>query len=147
GIRIPMIAQWPGKIKPGTKTELLSAHIDVLPTLCELVGTEPEGNIDGISFLPTLLGEENSKKHEFLYWEFPASGGQQAVRMGKWKGLRKNIFKDDLHIQLYNLEEDIQEQNDVSAQHPEIVQKIETIFTQEHTPPEIERFKIKQLGD
>ncbi|MCA1760620.1 MAG: sulfatase-like hydrolase/transferase, partial [Bacteroidales bacterium] len=147
GIRIPMIAQWPGKIKPGTKTELLSAHIDVLPTLCEIVGTEPEGNIDGISFLPTLLGEENPKKHEFLYWEFPASGGQQAVRMGKWKGLRKNIFKDDLHIQLYNLEEDIQEQNDVSAQHPEIVQKIETIFTHEHTPPEIERFKIKQLGD
>ncbi len=147
GIRIPMIAQWPGRIEPGTETDLLSAHYDVLPTLCELVGTEPEGNIDGISFLPTLLGEENQKEHEFLYWEFPASGGQQAVRLGKWKGLRKNIFKDDLNIRLYNLEEDIQEQNDVSAQHPEIIQKIETILAQEHTPAEIERFKIKQLGD
>jgi arylsulfatase len=67
--------------------------------------------------------------------------------MGKWKGLRKNIFKDDLHIHLYNLEEDIQEQTDVSARHPEIVQKIESIFAQEHTPAENERFKIKQLGD
>ncbi len=147
GIRIPMIAQWPGKIEPGTETELISAHYDVLPTLCELVGTEPEGKIDGISFLPTLLGEENQEKHEFLYWEFPASGGQQALRMGKWKGLRKNIFKDDLHIQLFDLEEDVQEQNDVSAQYSEIVQKIESIFLQEHTPAEIERFKIKQLGD
>lgn len=147
GIRIPMIAQWPGKTEPGSETDLLSAHYDVLPTLCEIVGIEPAGDIDGISFLPTLLGEGNQKEHEFLYWEFPASGGQQAVRMGKWKGLRKNIFKDDLHIQLFNLEEDIQEQNDVSAQHPEIVQKIESIFAQQHTPPEIERFKIKQLGD
>jgi arylsulfatase A-like enzyme len=147
GIHVPMIAQWPGKIEPGTETDLLSAHYDVLPTLCEIIGTEPEGNIDGISFLPTLLGEGDQKEHEFLYWEFPASGGQQAVRMGKWKGLRKNIFKDDLHIQLFNLKEDIQEQNDVSAQHPEIVQKLESIFKKEHTPAEIERFKIKQLGD
>jgi arylsulfatase len=105
------------------------------------------GNIDGISFLPTLFGEGNQKQHEFLYWEFPASGGQQAVRMGKWKGLRKNIFKDDLHIQLFNLEEDIQEQHDISAQHPEIVQKIEVILEQEHSPAENARFKIKQLGD
>ena len=93
------------------------------------------------------MGEEKQKEHEFLYWEFPASGGQQAVRMGKWKGIRRNIFKDSLQIQLYNLELDIQEQNDVSSQHPEIVQKIETIFAQEHIPAEIERFKIKQLGD
>jgi arylsulfatase A-like enzyme len=72
GIRIPMVAQWTGKIEPGTKTDLLSVHIDVLPTLCELVGTEPEGNIDGISFLPTLLGGGNQKQHAFFYWEFPA---------------------------------------------------------------------------
>jgi len=67
--------------------------------------------------------------------------------MGKWKGIRKNIFKDSLGVQLYNLEEDIQELNDVSARHPEIVRKVEDIFRQEHTPAEIERFKIKQLGD
>ncbi len=147
GIRVPMIAQWPGKIKPGTETDLLSAQYDVLPTLCEITGVKPEGDIDGISFLPTLLGKNNQKKHEYLYWEFPASGGQQAVRLGNWKGIRKNIFKDSLKVHLYNLEEDIREQYDVSAQHPEIVQKIETIFEKEHLPAEFERFKIKQLGD
>jgi len=147
GIRVPMIAQWPWKIEPGTKTDLISVFYDVLPTICDLVGIEPEGNIDGISFLPTLMGEENQQKHEFIYWEFPASGGQQAVRMGKWKGIRKNIFKDSLRVQLYNLEKDIQELNDISAQNPEIVKKIESIFKKEHTPSEIERFTIKQLGD
>ena len=67
--------------------------------------------------------------------------------MGKWKGIRKNIFRDSLRVRLYDLEEDIQELNDVSDLHPEIVQKMEAIFVQEHTPAELERFKIKQLGD
>lgn len=147
GIRVPMIAHWPKKIKKGSETELLSAQYDVLPTLCEITGTTPPPDIDGISFLPTLLEQENQKKHEFLYWEFPAYGGQQAVRMGKWKGIRRNIFKDSLQVHLYNLEEDIQELNDVSDQHPEIVKKIEDIFKNEHIPSDNENFKMVQLGD
>lgn len=147
GIRVPMIAQWPGKIKSGTKTDLISAFYDVLPTMCEITGIEVPTDIDGNSFLPTLLNNENQIEHDYLYWEFPESGGQQAVRMGKWKGIRKNIRKDSMQIQLYNLENDIQELNDISKQFPEIVNKIETIFKKEHTPAEIERFKIKQLGD
>jgi arylsulfatase A-like enzyme len=147
GIREPMIAQWPGKIGPGSETDLISAHYDVLPTLCDLVGIEPSGPIDGISFLPTLLGEGGQEKHKFLYWEFPAYGGQQAVRMGKWKGIRRNIFKDSLRVQLYNLEEDMQELKDVSSQHPEIVREIETILEREHTPAENESFRMEQLGD
>ena len=147
GIRVPMIAHWPGKIQAGTETGHISAFCDVLPTLCEIAGIEAPDPIDGISFLPVLLGEGSQDEHEFLYWEFPASGGQQAVRMGKWKGIRKNIFKDSLRVQLYNLEEDIQEQKDVSAQHPGVVRRMEEIFRQEHTPAEIERFRIPQLGD
>lgn len=147
GIRVPMIAQWPGKIAPGTETDLISAHYDVLPTLCDVTDVAVPPHTDGISFLPTLTGKVYQEKHEFLYWEFPAYGGQQAVRMGKWKGIRQNIFKDSLSVQLYNLEDDIQESNDVSAQHPEIVQRIEKIFVQEHSTPEIDRFKMKQLGD
>lgn len=147
GIRVPMIVQWPGKIQPESKTEHISAFYDVLPTLCEISGAKTPEDIDGISFLPTLLGKSRQEKHAFLYWEFPAYGGQQAVRMGKWKGIRKNIFKDSLQIQLYNLEEDIQELNDVSVQHPEIVNQIKEIFDREHVPAELERFKIKQLGD
>lgn len=147
GIQVPMIAHWPGIINPGTETDHISAFYDVLPTLCEIAGTEPPEPVDGISFLPTLLAKGHQKEHEFLYWEFPASGGQQAVRMGSWKGIRKNIFKDSLRVQLYNLKEDIQEVNDVSALHPEIVRKIEAVFEQEHVPAENERFKIRQLGD
>lgn len=147
GIRVPMIAHWPGKIAAGSQTDLMSAHYDVLPTLCDLVEMEAPPDTDGISFLPTLTGEGLQEEHQYLYWEFPSYGGQQALRMGKWKGMRQNIFHDSLRIQLYNLENDIQESNDVSSQHPEIVQRIEKLFAQEHSRPEIDRFKIKQLGD
>ncbi|NQU87524.1 MAG: arylsulfatase [Mariniphaga sp.] len=145
GIRVPMIAHWPGKIEPATESNLISAFYDVLPTLCELVNSEPPNNIDGISFLPTLLGKDNQKEHKFLYWEFPESGGQQAVRMGKWKGIRKNILKDSMQVQLYNLEDDIKEQINIAHKYPEIVKPIEGIFKKEHTPAEIERFNMPQL--
>ncbi len=147
GIRVPMIAHWPGKIKSGTSSDHLSAFYDVLPTLCEIAEIEPIESTDGISFLPTLLGKDTQPKHEYLYWEFPESGGQQAVRMGNWKGIRKNIKQDSLRLQLYNLEKDIQEKSDVSAQNPEIVKTIEAIFKKEHKTAEIERFNMKQLGD
>ncbi len=147
GIRVPMIASWPGKIQPGTKSDLISAQYDVMPTLCDIAGTVPAGPIDGISFFPTLSGKGEQKKHEYLYWEFPAYGGQQAVRMGNWKGLRNNIFKGDLHVKLFNIEEDSLELNDVSVNHPEIIKKIETIFDREHIPSEIKSFKFVQLED
>jgi arylsulfatase A-like enzyme len=147
GIRVPMIAHWPGKVKPGTETDHISAAYDVMATVCEVVEIQPVENTDGISFLPTLLGKKGQTEHEFLYWEFPSYQGQQAVRLGKWKGIRENIFRDSLRVKLYDLEEDIQELNDVSAQNPEVVKKIELIMKQEHTPAEVERFRIKQLGD
>ncbi|GAB1453612.1 arylsulfatase [Draconibacterium sp.] len=145
GIHVPMIAQWPGKIAPGTETDLISAFYDVLPTFCEITGVHVPNDIDGKSFLPTLLGKEKQEKHDFLYWEFPETGGQQAVRMGKWKGIRKDIKKDSLRVQLFNLEVDIQELNDVSAQNPEIVKEIETIFKNEHEMAEMEKFRIRAL--
>ncbi len=147
GIRVPMIASWPNKIKPGSTSNHISAFWDVLPTLGELVKTKVPKDIDGLSFLPTLIGEKQQKEHEFLYWEFPSYQGQQAVRMGDWKGIRKNIFKGNMKIELYNLKEDITESNDVADQFPEIVAQIETIMKNEHTPAEIDKFKIKELGD
>jgi len=142
-----MIAQWPGKIPESSQSDHISAFYDVLPTLCDVAGIEKPADTDGISFLPTMLQDEVQEEHHFLYWEFPSYGGQQAVRMGKWKGIRENIFKDSLQVQLFNLEKDLREQNDVSDEHPEIVRQIEEIFERQHTTPEIERFKIKQLGD
>jgi len=147
GLRVPMIAQWPAKIEKEKETGLISAFYDLLPTLCEIVKTDIPENIDGISFLPTLFNKGKQNLHDYLYWEFPESGGQQAIRMGKWKGIRKGIHKDSLNIQLYNLKEDVQEMDDVAKMHPEIVKTMEEIFKKEHTTAEIERFRIKQLGD
>ena len=118
-----------------------------MPTLGELVESEVPEDIDGISFLPTLLEKDSQTEHEFLYWEFPSYQGQQAVRMGDWKGVRKNIFKGNMTVELYNLKLDPTESYDVAAENPEIVSKIEAIMKQEHEPAELDRFKIKELGD
>ena len=142
-----MIASWPGQIKPGSKTDHISAFWDVLPTFGDLLQVEVPKNIDGKSFLPTLLNKGKQKKHDFLYWEFPSYGGQQAVRMGDWKGIRKNIFKGNMTVELYDLKNDPTESNDLASENQETVAKIEAIMKNEHTPAEIDKFKIKELGD
>lgn len=147
GIREPMIAVWPGKIQPGSKSDFLGAFYDVLPTFCQASGAPIPDDIDGVSFLPTLLGKPQKKQHKFLYWEFPSYGGQQAVRMGKWKGIRQNILKGNLKIELYDLDNDIREEHDVAADHPQIVAKIEQIMKEQHVPAKLKRFKMKALGD
>ncbi len=146
GIRVPLIVSWPNHIEPGSKSNHISAFYDLMPTLCDIASTSAPEAIDGISFKSTLLNKKQ-KKHDFLYWEFPAYQGQQAVRMGKWKGIRKNIFKGNMKIELYNLGTDLEELNDVSNEFPEIVKKIRNVMLDEHEPATIERFKFKQLGD
>ena len=146
GIRIPLIASWPNHIKPNTKSNHISAFYDLMPTICDIAGIESPDSIDGISFKSTLL-DQKQKQHDFLYWEFPSYNGQQAVRLGNWKGIRKNIFDGNLEIELYNLEIDLKEQVDVSSQYPKIVKKIKTIMQQEHEPASNNKFKFKQLGD
>lgn len=134
GIRVPMIVRWDGHVQPGSESNLSSAFWDVMPTLAKIAGEPIPKKTDGISFLPTLEGKENQKKHDFLYWEFPARGGEQAVRMGKWKGVRLNVDRGfDQPIELYDLSVDIGETNNVAAQHPEIVAQISEIMRQEHT--------------
>ena len=147
GIRVPMIASWPGHIEPNSKSDHLSAFYDVLPTMCEIIGLPIPDQTDGISLLPTLLNNSQKKKHEYLYWEFPAYNGQQAVRLGKWKGIRKDIFDGNLEVELYDLNNDIQEQNNLATQYPEVVEKIEVIMKQEHIPSSLDKFKFSQLGD
>lgn len=120
GIRIPMIAHWKGKIAEGSQSDHVSAFWDVMPTLSEIAGTEVPQEIDGKSFLPSLLGEEQPP-HEYLYWEFHEQGGKQAVRMGDWKAIRLNILKGDPLTSLYHLKNDPMETQDLSEQHPEIL--------------------------
>ncbi|MCB0846231.1 MAG: N-acetylgalactosamine-6-sulfatase, partial [Bacteroidetes bacterium] len=120
---------------------------DVMPTFCELAGLPKPMQSDGISFLPTLLGKQQDQTHEYLYWEFPAYKGQQALRMGKWKAIRRDILEGNLEIELYDLEADIQEGNNVADENPGIIAKVEEIFRNEHRPAAIERFRMAGLGD
>ncbi len=141
GIRVPLVASWPGIIKPGTTTDHISAFWDMLPTFTEIVGVKNPENIDGISMLPTLTGHGTQKEHEYLYWEFPAVGGRKAVRMGQWKAVQYGISENpDAPIELYNLNEDIGEENNVAADHPEIVAKISEIMNDAHVESEIFKF-------
>ena len=147
GIRVPMIASWPAKIESGSATDHPSVFYDVFPTLCEIAGIEAGETTDGLSFYPTLAGKQQETP-EFLYWEFPSYGGQQAVRMGKWKGIRKNIIKENnTSIELYDLSNDIREENNIASDHPDIVEQIKAIMDQEHDQAKIKRFRMSALGD
>ena len=147
GIRVPMIASWPGRIKRGSRSNHISAFQDMMPTFCDIIGIPIPNNTDGISMKPTLFGKNQSNTHEYLYWEFPAYKGQQAVRMGKWKAIRRNIFDGNMKIELYDLNSDYREQNDVASAHPEIILKIKNFMVDSHTRSHLERFHFSQLGD
>ncbi|MGC1273971.1 MAG: arylsulfatase [Planctomycetaceae bacterium] len=144
GIREPLIVRWTGKIEPGTTSDLPTYFADWLPTLLDLTGaarTFPPDN-DGISFTPTLLGNaDDQKRHEFLYWEFPAYGIQQAARTGDWKAVRQNLGElkpgEKPKTELYNLADDPNETTDVAAKHPDVVVKLETIMAEQHVPSEM----------
>jgi arylsulfatase A-like enzyme len=121
GIRVPTIAWWPGKIAANSKTNHLSAFWDVYPTLAELTGQVIHDSVDGISFLPTLLGKEGQKEHEYLYWEFHEKNGRQAIRKGDWKLVRYDVFSPEkTTTELYNITEDPSESLNVAGDNQEI---------------------------
>jgi len=131
GLRIPMIVRWPGGIKAGVVSNHLWYFPDVMPTFAELAGVKPPKNIDGISIVPTLLGEEvvgrRQKQHEFLYWEYR---GQVAVRRGNFKAIRPGRNKP---FELYDLSKDIEEKNNIADKHPDILAKMVAYAKQAHT--------------
>lgn len=139
GIRVPLIARWPGKIEAGSGTDHVCAFWDFLPTCCDLAGAVPPGNIDGFSILPTLLNRPGQqKKHRYLYWEFHEQGKKQAVRMGHWKGIRLNVAKNpDGPIELYDLRTDLGETTDVASEHPDVVKRIVELMAVAHRPSEL----------
>jgi len=132
GIRVPFIARWPGKIERGSETDHPSAFWDFLPTACEIVGAAAPADIDGISYLPTLLGKaRKQKKHDVMYWEL---GGRQGVRMGDWKAIRA---KAGNKVELYNLADDIGEQNDMAGKEPEVLAKMTELLTTARTDSDL----------
>ena len=133
GIRVPMIAWWPGKISAGTTSGHISAFWDVLPTFCDIAGATKPVNIEGISYLPELLGQDQNE-HKYLYWEFHEQNGKQAVRLGKWKGVRLNMKDNpEAPIELFDISTDLGEKNNLAIEYPEIVDEIAQIMKKEHT--------------
>jgi len=129
GIRVPMIASWPGTIPAGRVSNHSWAHWDMLPTLGDISGAKVPSAIDGLSMARALRGE-TQPAHEFLYWEFHERGFQQAVRMGPWKAVR---LKKDTPLELYNLASDPGEQQEIAAANPKIVAQIEAYLTNART--------------
>jgi arylsulfatase A-like enzyme len=149
GLRAPMVVRWPGKVPASKTSDFVWDMRDLFPTACELAGVETPKNLDGISVLPTLLGKKQ-KSREHLYWEF-YDPFQQAVRMGKFKGIR---FGTKEPMELYDLNVDVAEQNNIAKDHRKIVRKMEGIMveshvdtpfwpTLEHPKPEREKKKKK----
>ncbi|WP_317235863.1 sulfatase/phosphatase domain-containing protein [Niabella hibiscisoli] len=132
GVRTPFIAWWPGTIKAGRQSDFAGAFWDLLPTFADLADVKVTSPTDGISIVPELKGRQQ-KKHDYLYWEFHEQGGKQAVRMGKWKGIRLNAMThSDGPVALYDLKSDPAEQHDIAAAHPEIAARIAAIMKKEH---------------
>jgi arylsulfatase A-like enzyme len=125
GIRVPFIVRYPGKIKPGSESNHLSAFWDFLPTACQLAGVEPTNkDINGISLVPELLNKEQ-EKHEYLYWEFNEQQGPiQAIRQGNWK----LVYKLEKTPELYNLANDIGENKNLALEEPEKLKKMLAIL-------------------
>lgn len=133
GIRIPMLVRWPGRIQAGQVSNLPWGFWDFLPTAAAIARTQAPSGIDGVSILPTLLGQPQPP-HNPLYWEFYVTANAdflQAVRIGKWKAIR-NI--GDGKVELYDLDADIAEQHDIAGQHPDIVASALQIMKDQHTP-------------
>lgn len=125
GIRVPMLVRWPGYISPGTVTNQVCTLWDFLPTAADIAGVDIPVRTDGISMLPTLLGQPQ-QSHEYLYWAFCGEGRfAEAVRMGDWKGIRDGFRCE---TELYNLQEDMGEEQDVADQCPELVRDMERIM-------------------
>jgi arylsulfatase A-like enzyme len=134
GIRTPMIAYWPGKIKAGSESDQTFAFWDLLPTFAELAGIKHEKETDGISFLPTLLGNAQQKTHDYLYWEFHEQGGKQAIRQGNWKGIKLKVFgADEPILELYDLSKDPSESTNLATQKPEKMQELAQLMDEART--------------
>lgn len=145
GTRVPFIVSWPAKIAKGTVSDLPSVQYDMMATVGNLIGVQIEST-DGISLLPTFLGHESlQKKRDYIYWEYPEKGGQIAIRKGSWKALKVDLIKNgfkNAKWQLYNLDNDPAEKNDLAHKYTSVLQEFDAIVEKEHSPAHIKEWEI-----
>lgn len=148
GIHVPMIARWPAQVEPGTENSHISAFWDVMPTMAEIAGISISDTLDGISFLPTLLGEGKQAVHDYLYWEFHEKGGRIAARKGKWKGVRYNVQNDPGGaLELYDLSLDPGETDNVASDYSDVVEDLIGIMESARTDSDVFRFNASTYLD
>jgi uncharacterized sulfatase len=133
GIRVPLIARWPGKIPAGGTSDHIAYFGDIFATLAEAANRPLSDGLDSISMLPALTGRSGEQRqHDYLYWEFYEQGSKQAVRWRNWKAVRTPMLTGK--TELYNIEEDLGETADLAASHPEIVRRLEDMMDNAHVP-------------
>ncbi len=134
GIRAPFIVRWPGHVTQGSISDHVGTFWDIMPTLVDIADAPKPLYTDGLSFLPTLLGQHHGQKqHAYLYWEFHENGGRQAIRVNDWKGIRLQAKEgSSAPIELYNLSSDVAETKNVAADHPDIVNQIRLLMDEAH---------------
>jgi arylsulfatase A-like enzyme len=149
GMHVPMIASWPGKIESGAESDHVSAFWDFLPTMAELTSQSLPSETDGVSMLPTLMGQPDQKQHEYLYWEFAEKKGRVALRKGDWKAVRYNASIDPHSpLELYNLSSDPGEEINVAAKHPAVASELRNLIESARTTPANPRFDyMKKNGN
>lgn len=138
GVRVPFIAWWPGTIQAGSESNLISGFQDLLPTFADVAGVEAPKKLDGISMLPTLNGNGDQQQHDYLYWEFSERQGRRAIRQGNWKLVQSKVAttKPDAP-ELYDLDSDLAEQNDLAKDRPELVEQLTKLMDQAHQRSEL----------
>lgn len=138
GIRTPFIVKWPARIKAASENDVLSAFWDILPTFCDIAKLDIPDGIDGVSLFPTLIGLDGQQLHKYLYFEFYEEGGKQAVVTKDWKYVKLNVTQfegaEPMRSELYKLDMDRSETEDLAKEYPEIVDMMENCIDESHTP-------------
>lgn len=140
GIRVPFIVKWNNVVDKNSKSEHISAFWDFLPTVADIIDAELPDNIDGISYLPSLIGKEKQEEHDYLYWEFHENNGRQAIRKGDWKAVKYDVHNNG-KIELYDLSADLSETNDLSGAYPEKVAEFDSLMKVSRTESELFKFQ------
>lgn len=148
GIRVPLIISWPGRLAENVNSSVLASGLDVVPTILELVGaTERPNHFDGISLVEVLRGKEDARGHDHLCWARGRGDDTWVVRKGPWKLIQTKgwthanyqldgqglampapEYEYPAGLQLFNLENDIGETNNVADENANVVTELKQIY-------------------